>query len=264
MADQHLSSSDRLVSSEESILGTQMNDNDLANVSASAVALHLLTLTYDVQLHIWSFLRTNGLSALMRTCRQFHELALPTLCARSRDVTLSKPSHIASFHDFIRVPHLLSPAIPRTSLVRELHIDVSSNALTHANLDRSAETRAVEVLPAILRSCPRLKCLSVLEYYLQPSPQLSPQLSFQLVLDAISTLHSLEEFMIDFGKVKYGYGELRVLRTIAQLHLRKLTITGISNTIRSSMTLVSSLGQLAPILAELELPDYAHRHCVNA
>ncbi|TFK92245.1 hypothetical protein K466DRAFT_248293 [Polyporus arcularius HHB13444] len=78
-----------------------------------------------------------------------------------------------------------------------------------------------------------------------------------MILDAISTSHLLEELMIDFGKVKYGNGVL--LRTIAQHHLRKLTITGITNTIRNSMTVVSSLGQLAPILAELELPDYAHR-----
>ncbi|KAI0712036.1 hypothetical protein C8Q76DRAFT_733145, partial [Earliella scabrosa] len=187
-----------------------------------------------------SLLSTTDLSALMRTCRYFLDVALLPLCARAQKDRMTSGRQVAAFFRFLRVD---SGPSARNSLVKELWFNLSDDAPTYDRNGRPTYPN-VDMFLGLLRNCRKIERLRIDNWFTYlPAP---------FLIHTISTsLPSLSELVIHMRQDL----DRKAVTKIARLPLRKLHLKRCGP--KPIPDLLVALQPLARTLVDLDIPTLA-------
>ena len=195
-------------------------------------------LNTDVLLQIMSFLPTPDLSCLLRTCRYFLEVGIPTLCQHAGKRPIEKVRHVLSFRAFLRVGAADSRDVHVLSLWFRLP-DVGHSVSRGSTSQRPEHWNAVLT---VLYNCRELRKLRIDTWDQSIDPI--------IVLHAILTSQkSLEDLSIalttDLAEELHGLSRMGLRR----LSFRWPQISQSSLAVRRAV--ISTIRPLATTLVEL-------------
>lgn len=223
----------------------------------------LTTVNFDVQSDIMSFLLPGELSALMRTCKYFLDVALLHLCAHS-SLPLKTMAQIVSFCHFLRLDRPSASRAPfikdinfsledyRTPLTKANYFDVQESdssaifalpechPLDEERLLLASRNHALTVFLHILPQCIKLRRLRVERWF--------EDVSISMLLRAIAELSNLEDLRMPMCPRTL----FRMDPTMTKLPLRRLALRP-GRWVEIPEVLLA-LSPLAATLVELDIP----------